>query len=130
MDTETTTELPGKVALVGASGPALTARIVVPRSLAVRFELARSYGRNPSRAAAAALWHACGPVRKAVRPDADPFALGLAVTDWLLEQGVPLHEIDAAALLAWTHCVRDLPDLEAARTAAGFSAAKPDDSTS
>ncbi len=125
---EPVVELPAKVELVGAKGPVLKARFIVPASLAERFELL--YAANEERAYAAALFRCCGPLRKKVAAKDNIPDLGKAVLDYLLGEGVPWFEILTAGRTAWMHCIRDLPDLEAARSAAGFSAPGSGDSTS
>ena len=122
-------ELPVKVELVGSKGPVLVARIVAPLSHGIRRELLVGYAENRAAAYGAALFYSCVGARKNVAEGSNIVKTGRAVRDWLLGEGVPEHEINEAGSIAWTHCVRDLPDLEAVRAAAGFSAATPAGST-
>lgn len=115
-----TAELPRDIELVGAKGP-VKMRVVPPLSLAQRFELLYASADNQHRAWAAALHRCCTPIRQHVRDTPSVSALGLAVLDWALGEGIPYLEVIQAGQIAWLHCIRDLPDMEAARSAAGFS---------
>lgn len=115
--------LPNRVELVGTRGP-LVCRIVPPR-LDVRYRFVRALPRvDYDLLGSAALWFCCGPVRKQVGSvsGAKLADIGSAVDAWLVEQGVPHWEGYQAGQAALRHCIQDLPDQEAARTAAGFSA--------
>lgn len=122
-------ELPEVVELQGRAG-ALRLRMVVPGSLGVRTMLGYAVAStDPERVYLAALWHACSPVRQHVRDPGKVAALGMAVLEWLLGEGVPYVQAVQAGQVAWLHCVRGLPDWETAKTTEGFTAPKPDGST-
>jgi hypothetical protein len=122
-------ELPSEFELHGARGP-LKVRFSVTGSLAARSGL-KYAGADDDREVvyAAALWYAAGSIRANVRPRSKRGDLGRAVLDWLLEEGVPFLEVLRAGEIAWLHCIRGLPDQEAARATAGFSAPTTDGST-
>jgi hypothetical protein len=114
-------ELPSEFELHGARGP-LKVRFSVTGSLGERHGL-KYAGADLDRevVSAAALWYACAVVRKHVRAAPRRGDIGRAVLEWLLGEGVPYLEVLRAGEIAWLHCIRGLPDQEAARTTAGFS---------
>lgn len=123
-------ELPASVELTGRAG-ALKLRFTPPQSLAIRTMLGYSVAtHDQERVWCAAMWHCSSTIRQHVRDPGKLPALGLAVMDWLLGEGVSYVEILGAAQVAWLHCVRALPDWEAAKRTEDFTGATPDESTS
>lgn len=114
-------DLPETVELTGSKG-ALKLRIVPPGSLAVRTSLGYAVASHDSeRVYLAALWHCCSAIRQHVRDPGRTAALGLAVLEWLLAEGVPFVQAVNAGQVAWLWCVRGLPDWEAAKATEGFT---------
>jgi len=122
-------DYPGEYTLTGTAG-ALVVRFAIPASLALRYELGTAYDGNPGRACAAALGLSSAAIRKHVPYRHQSIGeYGLAVTDWLLAQGVKYAEVQHAGNVAWLHCVHALISESEVKAAADFSGA-PASSTS
>lgn len=119
---------PMEYELTGTAGKLLL-RFAVPASMALRWEIAASDNRERSRFAALGL--ASAAIRKHVPYRHQGLAVyGLAVADWLLEQGVPYPQLQDAANVAWLHCTHDLVSSIEVEAAEGFTAPQPEGSTS
>ena len=115
-----------------AQPPAVTVkgqpvRLAAPASLTMAFEVRDALLVSHQRAYAAALGLCWPKLARKVPYRFDVLPYGGRVLDYLLDQGVPYHEVMQAGLAAYRLITRDLLSLAEVKEAQDFSEAPPDE---
>lgn len=130
METKPEPALPATEIVLKGSAGALKTRLVVPKSLGLRYEVTYAVTKSEPRAVCAALGLCSSAIQANVPWNQSVLDFGARVLEWLLEQGVPYLEAVNAGRRAWQLVSDGLVPESEVKAVEGFTVPAEEESTS